>query len=165
MDEAEKSIDSAAQLGALASTDSDRTNRSASFFLTPQEISMNTMITTRSIRRVLATAILGAFACTLATVCTAADPLDPPQTKVNFADLNVSNPQGAAAVYARIERAAREVCQPLEERYFRSRAHDACVHKAIADAVAKIDRPALFNVYNAHNGGPTPIVLAATQSP
>jgi len=134
------------------------------FFLTPQEISMNSMITSRSLGRILATAILGAFACTLATVCTAADPMDSPQTTVNFADLNASNPEGAAAIYARIERAAREVCHPLEERYFRSTVHDACVHKAIADAVAKIDRPALFNVYNAHNGRPTPIALAATQS-
>lgn len=125
---------------------------------------MNTMITSRSFRRVLATGILGAFACSLATVCTAADPMDAPQTTVNFADLNATNPQGVAALYARIERAAREVCQPLEERYFKSTVHDACVHKAIADAVAKIDRPALFNVYNAHNGRPTPIALAATQS-
>ncbi len=125
---------------------------------------MNTLITSRSFRRVLTTAILGAFACTVATVCTAADPIGAPQTTVSFADLNVSNPEGAAALYARIERAAREVCRPLEERYFKSAAHDACVHKAIADAVAKIDRPALFNVYNAHNGRPTPISLAATQS-
>jgi hypothetical protein len=39
----------------------------------------------------------------------------------------------------------------------------ACVHKAIADAVAKVDQPALFAVYNAHNGQPTPIVLAASR--
>jgi UrcA family protein len=125
---------------------------------------MNSMITSHILGRVLASAILGVFACTLATVCTAADPAAAPQSTVNFADLNVSNLEGAAALYARIERAAREVCRPLEERHFRSTAHDACVHKAIADAVAKIDRPALFNVYNAHNGRPTPIALAATQS-
>jgi UrcA family protein len=148
--------------GALASTDPDRTNRSASFFLTPQEISMNTMITSRSPRRILATAILGAFACTLATVCTAAE-ANLPQMTVKYADLDVSKPQGAAALYARIKQAARQVCLPLEDRDFRSKAHDACVHKAIADAVAKVDLPELFAVYNAHNGKPTPIVLAATE--
>jgi UrcA family protein len=132
--------------------------------LTPQEISMNTMITSRSFRNVLASAVLGAFACSLAALCTAAEPTDPPQTTVKFADLNVSKPEGAAALYARIQRAAREVCHPLEARDFRSNAHAACVHKAIADAVAKVDRPALFNVYNAHNAQPTPIVLAATPS-
>jgi hypothetical protein len=49
-------------------------------------------------------------------------------------------------------------------RNLRSEAQGACEHKAIADAVAKVDQPALFIVYNAHNGQPKPIVLAATQS-
>jgi len=123
---------------------------------------MNTMITSRSPRRILATAILGAFACTLATVCTAAE-ANLPQMTVKYADLDVSKPQGAAALYARIQQAARQVCLPLEDRDFGSKAHDACVHKAIADAVAKVDLPELFAVYNARNGKPTPIVLAATE--
>jgi len=125
---------------------------------------MNTMITSRSFRSMLATAFLGAFACSLAAVCTAVEPTDPPQWTVKFADLNISNPKGAATLYARIERAAGEVCKSLEEPNFRSKAHDNCVHKAIADAVATVDRPALFNVFNAHNAQPTPIVLAASQS-
>jgi hypothetical protein len=37
------------------------------------------------------------------------------------------------------------------------------VHKAIADAVAKVGQPALFDAYNAHNRQPTPIVLAASR--
>ena len=125
---------------------------------------MNTMITSRSFRRVLATAILGAFACSLATVCTAADPMDPPQTTVKFADLNVSNPEGAAALYARIQQAARQVCLPLDGASLGSKSRmSACVHKAIADAVAKVGQPALFNAYNAHNGQPTKIILAASR--
>ncbi|MGD0504678.1 MAG: UrcA family protein [Steroidobacteraceae bacterium] len=134
------------------------------FLLTPQEISMNTMTTSRSFRGVLATAVLSAFGCSLATVCSAADPMDPPQTTVKYADLNVSKSEGAAALYARIQRAARQVCPPLDLRNLSSEAHAVCVHKAIADAVAKVDQPALFAVYSAHNGQPTPIVLAATQS-
>jgi UrcA family protein len=125
---------------------------------------MNSMITSRGFRSVFATAFLGAFACSLGAVCTAAELTDPPQKTVKFADLNVSSAKGAATLYARIQWAAREVCHPVEELYFRSKAYDACVHKAIADAVATVDRPALFNVYNAHNALPTPIVLAATQS-
>lgn len=125
---------------------------------------MNTITTSRGVRRVLATAVLSALACSLATVCTAGDLMDPPQKTVKYADLDVSNPEGAAALYARIEHAAREVCHPLEERDFRSLAYDACVHQAITDAVTKVDRQALFVVYNAHNAQPARIVLAAAQS-
>jgi UrcA family protein len=122
---------------------------------------MNTMTTASS---VLATAVLGAFAMSLATVCTAAEPTDPPHITVKFSDLKVSTPQGAAALYGRIERAAREVCRPLEERNFRSKAHESCLHQAITDAVAKVGQPALFDAYNAHNAQPRLIVLADTQS-
>jgi UrcA family protein len=125
---------------------------------------MNTKTTCRSFRAVLATAVLGAFAFSLATVCTAAEPTDTQQTTVKYADLNISNPEGAAALYARIQRAARQVCPPLDVRNLSSEAPGACVQKAIADAVAKVDQPALFIVYSAHNGQPRAIVLAATDS-
>jgi UrcA family protein len=132
-------------------------------FSTLQEISMTTMTTSLSFRGALATAIFGALACSVATVCTAAE-TDPPQTTVKYADLNVSNPQGAAALYARIQRAARQVCRPLDGGDLSSKARmGACVHKAIADAVAKVGQPALFDAYSAHNRQSTPIVLAASR--
>jgi hypothetical protein len=40
---------------------------------------------------------------------------------------------------------------------------DACVTKAIADAVAKVGEPALFDAYNLHNGQPIRIVVAASR--
>ena len=124
---------------------------------------MNTMITSRTPRRILATAILGAFACTLATVCTAAE-ANLPQMTVKYADLDISKPQGAAALYARIQQAARQVCLPLDGAAVSSKARmGACVHKAIADAVAKVGQPALFDAYSAHNGQPTQIILAASR--
>jgi UrcA family protein len=132
-------------------------------FSTLQEISMTTMTTSLSFRGALATAIFGALTCSVATVCTAAE-TDPPQTIVKFADLNISNPQGAAALYARIQWAARQVCLPLDGGDLSSKARmGACVHKAIADAVAKVGQPALFDAYNAHNGQSTPMVLAASR--
>lgn len=124
---------------------------------------MKTMTASRTLRSVFATVVLGAFACSLATICTAAQPTESPQMTVKFADLDVSNPEGAATLYGRIQRAALLVCRPLEELNFRSAAHEACMHDAIAGAVAKVNRPALLIVYNAHNPQPTPIVLAATQ--
>ncbi len=121
---------------------------------------MNTLNTSRGFRGLLATTVFAALACSLTAACAAADTMDPPQTTVKFADLNISNPEGAAVLYGRIHRAALQVCRAFDELYFRSPAHAACVHKAIADAVTKVDRPALSMVYNAHNGQPTPIVLA-----
>jgi len=121
------------------------------------------MTTSPSFRRGLAAVIFGALTCSLATVCSAAE-ADPPQITVKFADLNVSNPQGAAALYARIQRAARQVCPHVDMRDLGSKGPmDACVNKAIADAVAKVGQPALFDAYNAHNGQPIRIVLAASQ--
>ena len=121
---------------------------------------MTTMTTSLSFRGALATAIFSALAFSVATVCTAAQ-TDPPQTIVKYADLNVSNPQGAAALYARIQRAARQVCLPLDGGDLRSKARmGACVHKAIADAVTKVDRAELFAVYNSKNHERRPIIVA-----
>lgn len=123
---------------------------------------MTTMTTSLSFRGALATAIFGALTCSVATVCTAGE-TDPLQTTVKYADLNVSNPQGATALYARIQQAARQVCRPFDRDDLSSKARmGACVHKAIADAVLKVNQPLLFAAYNAHYG--QPIVLAATQS-
>jgi UrcA family protein len=121
------------------------------------------MTTSLRFRGALATAILGALTCSLATVCTGAE-TDSPQITVKFADLNVSSPQGAAALYARIQLAARQVCLPVNERDPSSKGRtDACVHKAIADAVTKVGQPALLDVFNARNGQSTRIVLAASR--
>jgi UrcA family protein len=119
------------------------------------------MTTSVSFRGALATAIFGALTCSLATVCAAAE-TDPAQITVKFADLNVSNPQGAAVLYARIQRAARLVCQSFDGRDLRSKGQmDACALKAIADAVTKVGQPALFDAYNARHSQSTRIVLAA----
>ena len=121
------------------------------------------MTTFPSIRAALATAIFGALTCCVTAVCSAAEE-NPPQITVKFADLNVSNPKGAAALYARIQRAARQVCPHFDARDLGSAGPmDACVTKAIADAVAKVGEPALFDAYNLHNGQPIRIVVAASR--
>lgn len=126
---------------------------------------MNTMTTSLRFRSLLASAALGAFACSLTALSIAAEPADALQMTVQYTDATASNSEGAAALYARIQRAARQVCLPLDGRGLTSKAQmGACMHKAIGDAVAKVDRPALFAAHSAHNGQPTPIVLAATQS-
>lgn len=120
---------------------------------------MNT--TTSSLRRIVATVLFGTLAAGWAAVSSAADS-DAPHVLVKFADLNVSSPEGAAALYARIRMAAGEVCRSFDSHEFATQNNlNACIHKAIADAVNKVDQPALFSVYSAKNGTSKSIILAS----
>ena len=113
---------------------------------------MNTTTTPTNLRRVIATAIFSALASGGAADCTAAGGTDAPQAIVKYGDLNIASPQGAAALYTRIRAAAEQVCRSFDRRGLASKElRDTCIHKAIADAVTKVDQPALFAVYSAKN--------------
>lgn len=110
--------------------------------------------------RVFIIAMVGSLTAGLAAPSLAADSGDLPSVTVRFGDLNVSSPEGAATLYGRISAAAKGVCASLDGRDLGSRARwDACVHKAIADAVTKVNQPALFVVYNQRNKTPLPAAL------
>jgi UrcA family protein len=128
-----------------------------------QETTMKTTNPSARLRGFIATAILSALASSFAAVCTGADSSDTRSETVKFGDLNVSNPEGAAALYRRIAAAANKVCSSFENdsRYIGSQASlNACVHKAIADAVTKVGRPELITVYNSKNRQPLPVTVA-----
>ena len=128
---------------------------------------MKTPITLTNVPRLMTAAILGALALGYGALSIAADNSDVPQAVVKFGDLNISNPQGAATLYSRITVAAHQVCKSFDgdSRNLGSRALlDACVHKAIAGAVSKVDRPELFTVYSAKNHQARPIFVAAVQT-
>jgi UrcA family protein len=65
--------------------------------------------------------------------------------RVKFGDLDVTRSAGAATLYSRIQRAAREVCEPA----FASGAREVillthrCMEQSIARAVADVNAPAL----------------------
>jgi len=106
---------------------------------------MNTSTLSTGLRGLIATAICGALAASFAAVSAAEGP-EPASQIVKFADLNVSNPLGAAVLYARIRAAAESVCSYY---VFKSdEAENRCVHDAIANAVTKVNQPALSAVYN-----------------
>jgi UrcA family protein len=132
---------------------------------TLQETTMNTITPSTRLRGLIATAIVSAFASSFAVVCAAADSSRTVSETVKFGDLNVSNPQGAAALYGRIAAAARNVCGSYDGLNLGSRASvSACVHKAIADAVTKVGRPELFAVYNANNRQPLTLTVASAKT-
>jgi len=71
---------------------------------------------------------------------------------VLFRDLDLSKIEGVTTLYGRISHAARDVCDPLETLQF-PEAYRACVDKAIADAVAKVNRPLLSQYHQLRTKG------------
>jgi UrcA family protein len=125
---------------------------------------MNTLTQSASHRCMTATLLAGALAMSFAARCPA-DDTGAPQSSVKYADLNVSSHPGAAALYARIGMAAGGVCRAMDGRDLESKALFArCVHKAISEAVIKVNQPALYAIYNAKNANAKPIMLAAGDS-
>ena len=130
---------------------------------------MNTITPFTRIRRLIATAIVSAFASSFAVVCAASDDTETISVVVKFGDLNVSNPEGAATLYGRIAAAAYNVCGSYDSNdvfHHGSQARvNACVRKAIADAVTRVGQPELFAVYNTKHRQPLPITVAAARAP
>jgi UrcA family protein len=71
---------------------------------------------------------------------------------VPFRDLDLSNMEGVTKLYGRISHAARDVCDSLETLWF-PQAYRACVDKAIADAVEKVNRPLLSQYHQLRTKG------------
>jgi UrcA family protein len=71
---------------------------------------------------------------------------------VPFRDLDLAKIEGVTKLYGRISHAARDVCDPLETQRF-PQAYRACVDKAIADAVAKVNRPLLSQYHQLRTKG------------
>jgi UrcA family protein len=111
-------------------------------------------------RRHAGVALVGLLALGIGAVASADNSGDVRKITVKFGDLNVSTPEGAAALYARIRSAAKTVCAPDDYAYFPFRTGvSECIQKAIADAVMKVNQPALVAVYNERNKTPLPSPL------
>ena len=118
---------------------------------------MNPLTRSTGLRGLVATAIFVVLAPSLSIV-SAAEP-SPASRTVKFADLNISNASGAHVLYMRILAAAQVVCSHY---WFLTDGDKArCVRDAIADAVTKIDQPALSAVYSAKNKTPAPSSLVS----
>jgi UrcA family protein len=61
---------------------------------------------------------------------------------VRFPDLDLSKIEGVTRLYGRIAHAARDVCDPLITQWHPTE-YRTCVDKAIANAVATVNRPLL----------------------
>jgi UrcA family protein len=122
-----------------------------------KETTVKTSTTSTGLRGLIATAIFGFLGLGLCVVA-AADPSAESRT-VKFADLDMSNPSSAHVLYRRIRAAAQLVCS---YPFFATDTDKArCVRDATADAVTKINQPALSAVYNANNKTSAPSGLVS----
>lgn len=93
-------------------------------------------------------AILAACFGALSTVApaTAAEPV--PTRTVRFADLDLTNADGAGALYLRIRDAAKEVCAPADPSNLHQLAFSQhCTEIAIGRAVNDVNAPLLSSYY------------------
>jgi UrcA family protein len=108
--------------------------------------------------------ILAGLVVTASAIASLALADQPQTTVVKYADLDVNHAEGAAVLYKRLLNAARTVCYPLSsdrklEMQTQAR-YEACITKAVNDAIAKVDRAALTE-YAMSKGSPSAIKLAS----
>ncbi len=98
----------------------------------------------------------------VARIC--ADPVA--QVRVDVADVNLTNPQGIATVYARLRRAAGNVCgsEPQYRELERHTAWSKCVRAALDGAVVQVRSIGLAELHAKHFGGRS-LLLAAGGTP
>ena len=117
---------------------------------------MNTSTHSNPLRGFIAAAIFAALASSFSAV-SAADPASSASITVKYSDINMASPSGARVLYERIRAAAQSACNYF---WFKTDADEArCLQNTIANAVTKVNRPALFDVYNAKNKTPLPTAL------
>jgi UrcA family protein len=94
-----------------------------------------------------------------------------PAWKVSFADLDLSQMDGAKKLYQRLDFTARKVCasaEPLNDfDFFRLQLWRTCTRNAVSRAVVKIDRTTLTAYYLEKTGLPSmpSMTMAKNQPP
>jgi UrcA family protein len=77
-------------------------------------------------------------------IAQAADDWEVRSRTVQFADLDLSKPEGMDALSKRLKGAAEDVCRPLlGDQLNQKKLHKVCIEFALSTAVARIGRPVL----------------------
>lgn len=116
---------------------------------------------TRSLLRSVAVLVFAAWS----SLAMASTEMQVRTKTVSYRDLNLANPQDAAALYRRITRAAQEVCGPTEQTgsLLPRPGFRECVRRAIAEAVAKVDRPEIRTYHEQREHRVLPATMAAAK--
>jgi UrcA family protein len=71
-----------------------------------------------------------------------------PQKIVNFKDLNLNTPEGAAALYRRLTSAAYDVCASPYRYDLSELKLQTCIRDAVSRAIDQVNRPLLSSIDN-----------------
>ncbi len=111
---------------------------------------METAIKARSqsMAFILAASLLALGCAAIDSKAHAADAHEPSKT-VTYGDLNLDTEQGAKVLYARLRRAAEDVCLPLEGRDLARRSNwQRCFDNAVTSAVAQVNKTTVTALHN-----------------
>lgn len=97
---------------------------------------------------------LAALACLAgsAQVLASSQQIEIHSVTVRYGDLDLTSSAGAAALYQRIQGAARLACGYEDHRLARLPYVNHCNNSAISDAVATVNSPLLTAIHAAHRG-------------
>jgi len=102
----------------------------------------------QAIASILATAIVAFAGVSKGGAAMAAEPVTYSK-RVTYGDLNLESAEGASVLYARLRRAAREVCSSLDGRELTLRsAWETCVNDALNSAVTQVNKPTVTALHN-----------------
>jgi UrcA family protein len=95
----------------------------------------------------------------LATIGGAAQAADSQQSlskKVTYGDLNLDAPEGAKALYARLRRAASDVCRPFEGHdLVQQSSWQACFNGSVSRAVTQVNKSSVTALHTHTINGST----------
>src|SRR5581483_9490285 len=113
-----------------------------------------------------AVGFLALLSLTSAVAVASDDDTAAPTYKVRFGDLDLDTAAGNKQLYSRIRLGAESVCRTSEGKDLGSVAkHKRCMENAVADAVAKIDKPRLTAFYVSQHGGQPPLAVSSSAGP
>ena len=113
----------------------------------------STKIHSRSMTSMVLAALV-VLICTATSGRVIAQPAQFLTKTVAYGDLNLESDQGAKVLYARLRRAAQDVCAPLEDSRDLERKviWQKCVDNALASAVRQVNKPRVDALYNQSPG-------------
>lgn len=112
---------------------------------------MKAAIKTQSISAasILAATFLALSGLAIGNKALAAETLQYDTAIVAFGDLNLDSQQGLKVLYARLRNGAEDVCSAFEGRdLFFKKVWQTCFDKAVASAVAQVNRTGLTSLHN-----------------
>src|SRR5690606_31688339 len=88
-----------------------------------------------------------ALAASMSVYCDVAPAQNVPERTIHYRPAELATDTGVQELYRKLQRASREICDDLLGSHRKNtHQHRMCYARVLADAVAKVDRPALTSL-------------------